>query len=222
MPNHCVGDLGNSTVSITQRQTVIASADANVADNTTTQTAVDTGTYHVAETAVTNYSTSLSCFNDNGAGQGTANDGIQNGTEPTVGSAGGDVSVTTGDDVVCTFTNSRDRGAIELRKHWVGTAGNTTVSITQGQTVIASADANGADNTTTQTAVDTGTYHVAESADNNYSTDLSCFNDNGSGPGQGGVANDGIKNGTETTVSSSGGDVSVTTGDDVVCTFTNS
>src|SRR3954451_24054989 len=342
LQKHWVGTAGNTTVTISQGQTTVDSAVANGADNTTGENTVDTGTFHVSETAVPNYSTDLSCFNDIGGGQGgVAGDGIRNGSEALVDSTGGDVSVATGDDVVCTFTNSRDRGAIELQKvwsgtagqttlqigtsagghqtaqqltgangaaplttgqknvdtgtfylsetggladyttgsftcfndnggttgtandgikngdeatvsvgandsvqvttgddvvcsitntrnqgkielqkHWVGTAGNTTVTISQGQTTVDSAVANGADNTTGENTVDTGTFHVSETAVPNYSTDLSCFNDIGGG--QGGVAGDGIRNGSEALVDSTGGDVSVATGDDVVCTFTNS
>ena len=48
---------------------------------------VDTGTYFVSEvlTNASNYDTTLACFNDNGTGTGgAANDGIQNGTEPSI------------------------------------------------------------------------------------------------------------------------------------------
>ena len=34
-----------------------------------------------------------------------------------------------GDDVLCTFTNTRQQGSIELKKTWVGTAGQTTLQI---------------------------------------------------------------------------------------------
>ncbi len=217
---HWSGTAGNTTVSITQGQTTIDSAVANGQDATTDENTVNTGSYHVSETALTSYATTLECFNDIGGGAtGVANDGIRNGTEPLVSSTGGDVSVTTGDDIVCTFTNTRDQGKIELRKHWSGTAGNTTVSITQGQTTIDSAVANGQDATTDENTVNTGSYHVSETALTSYATTLECFNDIGGGAT--GVANDGIRNGTEPLVSSTGGDVSVTTGDDIVCTFTN-
>ena len=86
----------------------------------------------------------LACFNDNGAGTGgVADDGIKNGDEPVVSSTNGSVSVATGDDIVCTFTNTRDEGSIELHKVLVGTAGNVTVSIDQGDTDIDSAVADG-------------------------------------------------------------------------------
>ena len=54
----------------------------------------------------------------------------------------------------------------------------------------------------------------------NYDTTLACFNDNGAGTG--GVANDGIQNGTEPAVSVGASDsVAVAQGADVVCTYTN-
>ncbi len=35
------------------------------------------------------------------------------------------VSVGSGDHVICTFTNTRNRGTIELTKVWSGTAGQS-------------------------------------------------------------------------------------------------
>ena len=37
-----------------------------------------------------------------------------------------------GADVVCTFTNTRDQGTIELKKVWSGTPGQTTLNIGSG------------------------------------------------------------------------------------------
>ena len=194
---------------------------------TTDSNAVDTGTFFVSETGgLTNYSSSLACFNDNGAGGGTANDGIKNGTEPTVTpGANNSVAVAANDDVVCTFTNTRNGGAIELVKEWVGTGGQTTLQIgtTAGDddTDFQLTGADGAAPLTTDSnAVDTGTYFVSETGGlTNYSSSLACFNDNGAG---GGTANDGIKNGTEPTVTpGANNSVAVAANDDVVCTFTN-
>ena len=96
----------------------------------TGQTGVDAGTFYLSETGgLSNYSSSaFTCFNDNGAGAGTANDGIQNGTEAAVSvGASNSVVVATGADVVCSITNTRNRGAIELQKVWSGTGGQTTL-----------------------------------------------------------------------------------------------
>ena len=125
--------------------------------------------------------------------------------------------------MVCTFTNTRlTPGTIELRKLWSGTAGNTTVSISQGDVVIpnGSAVADGQNATTEENLVDTGDYLVAETQDApwDYDTSLMCFNDDGTG---GGAPNDGIKHADEPVVPSTDGNVSVGLGDDVVCTFTN-
>ena len=57
---------------------------------------------------------------------------------------------------------SRDEGSIELRKVWVGTAGNVTVSIDQGDTNIDSAVADGENASTDANTVDTGDYSVSE------------------------------------------------------------
>src|SRR5207248_1156621 len=147
-------------------------------DDTTGQKAVDTGTFTVAEAGgLTNYTSALACFNDNGAGGGTTNDGIQNGGEAAVSSTNGSVAVAAGDHVICTFTNTRNQGTIELKKHWVGTAGTTPLSIDQGQTPYASLYRS-SDGTTGQKPVDTGTFTVSETGGlTNYTSALACFND---------------------------------------------
>ena len=111
---------------------------------------------------------SLACFNDNGAGGGTADNGIKDGGEASVTpDADKGVAVAKGDDVLCTFTNSRQRGSIELKKTWVGTGGQTTLQIgtSAGGTQTASQQT-GADGaaplSTGAKAVDTGTYYVSE------------------------------------------------------------
>src|SRR5205823_5681691 len=103
----------------------------NKGPGTTGATGVDTGTYFFSETSPANYDTALVCFNDNGVGTGGhANDGIQNGTEPTLNPGTGDsLAVAQGDDIVCTFTNTRQRGSVELAKVWSGTAGQTTLDV---------------------------------------------------------------------------------------------
>jgi hypothetical protein len=193
------------------------------------QRRLDTGTYYVSEsvTNASDYTSSLACFNDNGAGTGgIADDGIKNGTEPAVLPGASDsVSVGSGDHVICTYTNTRKRGTIELKKAWVGTAGQTTLNIgvAAGGSTIASTltGANGgAPLTTTQKAVDTGSYYVSETGGlSAYNSSLACFNDNGAG---GGTANNGIKDGAEPTLSpGTNNSVSVGDGDHVICTFTN-
>ena len=196
---------------------------------TTDENTVNTGTHYVSETGgLTGYTSSLACFNDNGAGEdGEAGDGIQNGDEPNVTpDSDGGVAVTTGDDIVCTFTNTRDRGQIELRKVWVGIPGQTTLQIgtaaNDDDVDFQQTGPNGTPPLTTgPNDVDTGTYYISEVGGlAGYSTSVACFNDIGGGSG--GVAHDGIKNGTEPSVSvSSSGAVNVGKNADVVCTYTN-
>jgi hypothetical protein len=188
---------------------------------------VDTGTYYVSESGgLANYDSSLACFNDNGAGAGgIAGDGIKQAGEPLVNpDANNGVSVGKSDTVVCTFTNTRQRGSIELRKVWVGTRSSVDLNIgtTIGGHEIDQEPNLTTDGSTGQNAVDTNTYYLSEVVTNpdNYSSSLACFNDNGAGAG--GVANDGIKNGTEPTVSTGTHDsVVVAKGDHIICTYTN-
>jgi hypothetical protein len=133
--------------------------------------------------------------------------------------------VTQGSDIVCTFTNTRDQGKIELRKVWVGTGGQTTLKIgtsaggnqTSGD-VLTGPNGTGP-LTTGQLPVNTGTYFVSETGGlTDYDSSLACFNDNGAG---GGTAGNSIQDGSEPVVTSTGGNVAVTQGSDIVCTFTN-
>jgi hypothetical protein len=183
----------------------------------TGQKGVDTGTFYLSETSgLTNYTASaFTCFNDNGGTTGTANDGIKNGDEATVSVGASDsVVVGTGDDVVCSVTNTRKQGKIELRKDFVGTAGKVNLYVKQGATTIDSALDVGDNGTTDEKAVDTGTYDLSETAGTgtdlaNYTTTLTC-----------------VLDGTTTSVSVTKVNdheytVDVGYNQDVVCTFTN-
>src|SRR4029079_5739981 len=69
--------------------------------------------------------------------------------------------------IVCTFTNTRQQGSIELKKSWSGTAGQTILNIGTSaggaQTATQLTGANGsAPLTTGAKTVDTGTYFVSE------------------------------------------------------------
>jgi hypothetical protein len=226
-----VGTAGQTTLNIgvTAGGSTIASTLTGPnggAPLTTTQKAVDTGSFYVSETGgLSDYSSSLACFNDNGAGGGTANNGIKDGTEPAVFPGAGDsVSVGSGDHVICTFTNTRKRGTIELKKHWVGmkSSVNLKIGTTAGGNEVDQELGLTNDGSTGQNPVDTGTYYVSESVTNasDYTSSLACFNDNGTGTG--GIADDGIKNGTEPAVLPGASDsVSVGSGDHIVCTYTN-
>jgi hypothetical protein len=110
-----VGTAGLMTLNIgssaagTQVKSQLTGANGG-APLTTGQQTVDTGTFYVSETGgLTNYDSTLACFNDNGAGGGTANNGTKDGSEPTVTvGASNSVSVGSGDHVVCTFTNTKE------------------------------------------------------------------------------------------------------------------
>ena len=83
------------------------------ANGTTGQNTVDTGTYFVAEsfdspTNPADYTTTLDCT-DNG--------------QPVTPGASDSLAVTSGHAIVCTYTNTRKTGTIELKKTWNGTKG---------------------------------------------------------------------------------------------------
>ncbi|MDD1653597.1 MAG: hypothetical protein LUQ64_03535, partial [Methanomicrobiales archaeon] len=159
---------------------------------TTGENTVNTGTYYVSETGgLTGYDAVLECTKN---------------AQAYVPGANGQVQVGAGDVVVCTFTNTRQTGKIELKKHWVGTAGTTTIKIgtTKGGDQTDSETVNGQDGTTGQNSVDTGTYYLSETALSGYDTVLVCV-DQGQNP---------VSVGAD-------GDVQVTKGKEITCTYTN-
>ncbi len=105
-------------------------------------------------------------------------------------------------------------GSIELKKHWVGATGNTTLKIgtaangDQVASTLATADG---DTTGTKPVV-AGDYYVSETAVAGYTSSLACFNDlNGNGTQDSG----------EEVTPGVDGKVSVHTNDVIICTFTN-
>ena len=92
--------------------------------------------------------------------------------------------MTAGETVVCTFTNTRDQGSVQLKKSWgTGTVGETTLNIgtgTSGAAVsdVATKDLTGANKGNGQTDaknVDTGTYYFSEvSPGTGYTTSFAC------------------------------------------------
>ncbi len=185
---------------------------AGAAPLTTGQNTVVTGTYYVSETGgLTNYSSALACYND------VNNNGANNG-EPTVTvGANNSVAVTTGQHVICTFTNTRNQGKIELQKDFVGTPENVTIKIGTAQNGSqVDSDVLSADGTDGEHTVDTGTYFVSEilTTPSNYTAGLACYND---------VNHNNAVDGGDTshTVNTGTGEVLVSTSDDVICVFTN-
>ncbi|MEI2702806.1 MAG: hypothetical protein V9E83_10445 [Baekduia sp.] len=158
---------------------------------------VDTGAYYVSEDGgLANFDSSLACK--------------KNGQDYTPG-ANGQVDVGLRDAVVCTYTNDRHRGTIEVKKQWVGpgSGGQTTLKIgtSAGGSQVDSQQTGangGAPLTTDAESVVTGTYYVSESGGlDDFDSSLACK-----------------KNGQDYTP---GANDSVTVGknDTVVCTFTN-
>jgi hypothetical protein len=194
------GTAGQTTLRIGTSQNGIETASqltgaAGAAPLTTGAQSVNTGTYYVSESGgLDDYSSQLACTNKGNA--------ISAGSD-------GSVSVSTGDVVVCTFTNTRNQGSIELKKIWSGTAGQTTLKI--GTTLAGSetasqltGSAGAAPLTTGVKHVNTGTYYVSESGGlTDYTSALAC-----------------TKNGTSFTPGA-GNSFAIATGDSVSCTFTN-
>ena len=90
------------------------------------------------------------------------------------------VAVAKDQNVVCTFTNTRNQGTIELKKVWVAGGGQTTLNIgtsaggTQVATQLTGA-AGAAPLTTGAQSVNTGTYFVAETGGlKDFLTALAC------------------------------------------------
>lgn len=160
-------------------------SDHNTGDSAMT---VITGDYVLSETAKNNFHfVSLSCENGD------------------LDTSTNTVTVVKDADVVCTFTNARDMGSIELKKHWVGPAGDTTLKIgtTADGDEVDSEEVSGSDDTTSVNSVPTGTYHVSETTLPNYDTRLACEDEEG-----------------EVTVGQDNA-VDVAKDQAVVCTFTN-
>ena len=106
--------------------------------------------------------------------------------------------------VVCSITNTRNRGAIELQKVWSGPGGQTTLqigtSVGGAQTASQLTGAAGAAPLTTgEKGVDTGDFYLSETGGlTNYTAgSFTCFNDNG---GTTGTAHNGTKDGDEANV----------------------
>jgi hypothetical protein len=128
------------------------------------------------------------------------------------------VTVGFGDDIVCTITNVRETGAIELKKNLEPDSdpGRFNLLIKQNGNTVDSEPNAGDGGSTGENSVNTGTYQVSETAGTSPATNLAdyqksieCKDQNG-----GVVASQGPD---------SAGPLSVTVGyqDDIVCTITN-
>lgn len=198
-------------------------SESNVGDGGTTgENQVLAGTYNVSETAAagsgtnaSDYTTSLACFDDDDG------DGVKDGGEAPVGANGaGDVSVGIGDDVVCTFTNTRKTGKIEVVKDFDANSpasARANLFVKQGTTTVASrtdaADGDG----TGEVTVPTGSYDISETQGSNtsfadYTTTVACVDE---ANGNASVTISGLASDNRS------GTVSVAHNADVKCTFTN-
>ncbi len=90
--------------------------DTTVNDTNILSTTLLPGSYRVSETVPTGWNLSLiACTGDNDS---TITIGGSGGFDP--GDNGVTVDLLSGEDIVCTFTNTRTRADITLRKEWVG------------------------------------------------------------------------------------------------------
>jgi hypothetical protein len=166
---------------------------------------VPPGTYTLAETpgtgtSLADYSSALAC--------------VLRGTTTPVPTTNAAVTVNPNDDVVCTFTNTRQTGYLELTKKFVNAPTSAKVNLlatspggTPGDVGSATDVGNGG--STGRHLVPTGTYTLAETAGtgtslSGYSSALAC-----------------VLRGTTTPVRTTNAAVTVNPNDDVVCTFTN-
>ena len=150
------------------------------------------GTYTSTEGSKTGWTlSSISCDDSNSTGNTQTRTATFN--------------VGAGETVICTFTNTRDQGSIELKKVWSGTSGTTTLDIgtSAGGFDIAQQLVTG-NGTTGAKTVDTGIYYVSENGGlDNYTSSLSCTkNGDVYTPGENNLINVG-KN------------------DSIICTYTN-
>ena len=167
---------------------------------------VNTGTHSVGEvgvsgTPLSDYTSSISCVK-NGA------------TTPFISGPGtslGGISVDKGDAVVCTITNDRKQGSIELQKVWSGPAGTATLAIgTQAGGDDVASDTLEGDGGIGPESVNTGTYYLSESVsgpEGSSESSLDCVNNAAAGDSSVQVDED--------------GGVAVGEDDEIVCTFTN-
>ena len=162
---------------------------------------VDTGTYYFSEVSPgANYTTTFAC-------EGTDADPTLVGGSDYVYS----LAVAKGENAVCTFTNTRDQGEIQVVKDFVGAPTGAKVDLMiDGVVKKANAEDNG---TTGFVTVNTGTHTVAENevtgtdlAD--YSSKVECLDQNGASAGS-------VDPGTSL------GNIQVDKGDQITCTITN-
>ena len=163
--------------------------------NTQTFSDITPGAYTVTETAVSGYTTTLSCVDPDG---GTT----------TVG-ATATIDLDADETVICTFTNTAQPGTINIIKDTVPDSAQDFSFTTAGGLIPATFDldddADGTlSNTQTFNNVSAGTYSVTETAVSGYTTTLSCVDPSGGTITAGNTAT-----------------IDLAPGETVTCTFTN-
>ncbi len=261
-----VGTPGSATLKV-GTEAGLGDIDSGVVNGQTVTigaTTVDTGTYYVSEVLSQAdaglYTGTVACVkvegqlddedHPNDPDTSDVGDPLEPGDledsdapgEVPVPVVGGAVLVDDGDHIVCTFTNTRGTGTIEVKKVWVGTPGSATLKVgtEAGLGDIDSGVVNGQTVTIGATTVDTGTYYVSEvlsQADAGlYTGTVACVKVEGQlddedhpndpdtsdvgDPLEPGDLEDSDAPG-EVPVPVVGGAVLVDDGDHIVCTFTN-
>jgi uncharacterized repeat protein (TIGR01451 family) len=216
LKKHWVGGAGNATLNIgtTAGGDDVATADANGQDGATTETEVHAGTYDVSEnvTDASSYTSTLACFNDTND-NGTQDQGELAVTTTDAGSGSSGVAVGIDSHVICTYTNTRKTGTVEVKKTLIPSGDSGRFDFAIGATSFNNGGAGYGNNGTTGAQTEnTGNYAVSESAHtgtdaSNYTSTWSCTKSGAP-----------YKSGNGTSVSNG---VDVANGDAIVCTFTN-
>src|SRR3954452_17029277 len=196
-----------------------ATEKANAGDGGTTgEKTLNTGDHTVGEiagtptpaTVLSNYQKSIECKASNGSGAVVASVSDDSAGPLTV-------PVGSGDDIVCTITNTRETGKLEVVKDLITTADSGRLDL---QIDAATEKANAGDGGTTgEKTLNTGDHTVGEIAGtptpatvlSNYQKSIECKASNGSGAVVASVSDDSAGPLT----------VPVGSGDDIVCTITN-
>jgi hypothetical protein len=186
----------------------IVEKDEAAHDEGTGEKTLSTGNHTVSETAdgetsLANYSSAIECKGTNGTGAVVASG---NGAGPVT------VPVADGSDIVCTITNTRRTGKLEVVKMVNPTSDAGRFDLRIDNTVQKDEAAHG--DSTGEKSVSTGTHTVSETADgettlNDYTSSIECKADNGTGA----IVASGSGTGPLT--------VNVTDASDIVCTITN-
>ncbi len=187
----------------------------NVGNNGSTgEETLPTGNHTVGETAGTStslddYQKSIVCKDNNGTGATVASVGPDNAGPLTV-------NVTNGADIVCTITNTREAGKLEVKKSLVPSGDPGLFNLQIDGTTDPDAANVGNNGSTGEQTVNPGNHTVGETAGTStslgdYQKSIVCKAGNGSG----------------STVAQTSGDdggpltVPVASNDDIVCTITN-